>query len=90
MPTYEYYCEECGAHFELTKKVSEFSHRGDCPSCNSKNSGKLLISVGFTHGDCPSWLNGDVRNAIQGDNEKPLETRKEYNAYLKEKNIVKI
>lgn len=90
MPTYEYYCEECGSHFEIVCKLAEFSHLANCSACNSEKSGKLLLSKGFTHGDCPSWLDQSVRDAIQGDNEPPVETRKQYAQYLKEKNIVKI
>lgn len=89
MPTYEYECTRCGYEFEVICPVKDYAVTLTCPSCEM-NTAKLLISKGFTHGDQPSWINQDLRDSIQGDGEKPLETRKEYNDYLKEKNIAKI
>lgn len=36
----------------------------------------------------PAWINGDLRNAIQGDGEPPITTRKELDDYCKKKDIV--
>lgn len=36
MPTYEYECKKCGAHFEVTCHWEEREQKAECPECHSK------------------------------------------------------
>jgi putative FmdB family regulatory protein len=46
MPTYDYFCNDCGRKFELVEDVNEHmdehatSHR--CPSCSSQKVGRRV------------------------------------------------
>jgi putative FmdB family regulatory protein len=36
VPTYEYECEKCGAHFELRRSFTEDGSSADCPKCHAE------------------------------------------------------
>lgn len=86
MPTYEYRCETCAKEFEVVCPMSAHTTRTRCPRCGA--DAQQFFSKVVTHDDHPVWLNDNVRNQIQGDNEKPLETRSEYRRYCDAKGIV--
>jgi len=44
MPTYQYFCENCGNIFEQFSSISNFSRERECPICG--NSAQLKISGG--------------------------------------------
>lgn len=63
MPIFEYKCNDCGSKFEVLHKSSSNLEEVICPSCQSKNSKKLLssfsasiASAGFDSG--PSCADG--------------------------------
>jgi len=35
MPKYDYACEDCGAHFEQERPMSEATAPANCPVCNA-------------------------------------------------------
>ena len=86
MPTYEYRCETCAKEFEVVCPMSAHMSRVRCQSCGG-NADQFFSKV-VTHDDHPLWLNDNVRNQIQGDNEPPIETRKDYTQYCNERGIV--
>lgn len=54
MPIFEYKCKQCNAKFEVLHKSSLNQEEVSCPSCNSKESKKLLSSFsasGFSSSD---------------------------------------
>ena len=88
MPIYEYLCinEQCGRLMEHVCPVAEWRPEMPCPVCGSEMRHQLpLVAV---HDDHPRWLNDSVRTQIQGENEPPLETRKDYTQYCNERGIV--
>lgn len=40
MPVYEYLCKECGAKFEVLRKIGQY--HSNCPKCNSIQIEKKL------------------------------------------------
>ncbi|MCD6216997.1 zinc ribbon domain-containing protein [bacterium] len=54
MPDYDFYCEDCGHHFEKFFPID--SDRSDlkCPECSSKKIQRnfVSISMGNTKGSC--------------------------------------
>ena len=88
MPTYEYYCETCTNQFEIVCPMSVHVTRTRCPKCNAE-AWQTFTRVSV-HDDHPLWLNDEVRNQIQGDNEAPVETRSQYKRYMAEKGYVEV
>ena len=46
MPTYEYRCHACGAHFEAWQKITDDPIRV-CPSCGAQEVNRVLFPVGL-------------------------------------------
>lgn len=87
MPTYEYECIDCGNSEEMICSVNSFPDSIRCHVCGAIAQ-KVINFGGSILSDTPAWIDQTVRNQIQGDNEKPIETRAEYKKYLREHNIV--
>ena len=88
MPIYEYKCtnEFCHVLMEHICRVEDWKPELECPICGFEMRHQLpLVAV---HDDHPRWLNDNVRSQIQGEGEPPLETRKDYTQYCKERGIV--
>lgn len=86
MALYEFECSHCGHIEEAAFKIA------DCPEsipCSCGGTKKKIISGGYTHGDEPAWLDNSVREALQDSDairarkEKPIETRSDYNRWMK-------
>ena len=86
MPTYEYYCETCTKHFEVTCPMSAHMTRTRCPNCGAE-ADQTFTKVA-THDDHPVWLNDGVRTQVQGDDGPRLETRSALERYCRRRNIV--
>jgi len=57
MPYYQYQCEDCGEVFEKKLRFSEADDPQDCPTCQSKETRKLVTSFatgGFSTSFSPS------------------------------------
>lgn len=86
MPLYEYQCRNCGAIFEMFFPLKEWDVKPSCLQCGGP--GKKIISAQIQR-DEPTWLNNEVRECLQdAECEKPIETRTEYNRYLKDNGII--
>jgi len=90
LPLFDYECVNCGERQELAFKVAEFPESVKCPQC-----GEQAIKI-IVHGhgsiQCDSiigvpWLESAIDN-LQPDHERRLETRGEYNKYLKDKGMI--
>ena len=84
MPVYNYECE-CGRSYERVYKITKFPKTIKC-ECGKR--AKKVISEGIAaqlDGDVP-WLSSACE-VLQPAWERPLETRGEYNRYLKDRNI---
>jgi len=44
MPTYEYRCEKCGEHFEITCRMDEREALAKCPKCKAKKVTSVITS----------------------------------------------
>lgn len=87
MPVYEFECLECG---KITEKVFKID---DCPQrieCECGKTASKIISRSRIQCDSiydVSWLPSALLT-LQPDGERPIETRGEYNRYLKKKGII--
>ena len=85
MPIYEYECQSCDNIDELIEINYNSSKTKKCSECGGKS--KRIISTGAVHTDTPAWINDDLRGGIQGDDEKPIRTRKDLADVVAEKKI---
>ena len=89
MPIYEYKCinEDCSRTMERVCSITEWSPEVPCPICGCEMRHQLFPAA--VHDDHPKWLDDNVRNQIQGDdNAPPIETRSDYERHCKEKGII--
>jgi len=86
MPTYEYECPHC---HEVVEHVCQMAFRPEviiCPKCHEP---AIRIVSSFTpHDDHPVWLTNRLKATIQDDSERPIDGRKDLNAFCKKKGIV--
>jgi putative FmdB family regulatory protein len=86
MPIYEYKCKKCRRTIEAWYPVTHIPDRVKCPC--GKMAKKVLSRNGAIHTDGDvKWL-ASACKVMQRDGEKPIETRGEYERYLKENNYV--
>jgi putative FmdB family regulatory protein len=88
MPVYEFMCNGCKAVFDKFFKMDECPDRLLCPMCDKGEARKVIAFNGAIQSDTPAWINDHLREALQKDGEKPIETRTEYEKYLKDNNYV--
>ena len=56
MPLYEYECRECGAQFELLRRMNDADGDLRCPKCHGKDVERLVS--GFAAGKCAGASRG--------------------------------
>ncbi len=86
MPIYTYECSKCGT-FDLIMGIEESKPERTC-QCG-RMAKKVIASPNIkcdSMNDVP-WLKSAVEN-LQIKGEKPIETRQQYEKYLKDHNIV--
>jgi len=89
VPLYEFECDECKKVFEQFYKMDECPVWMDCPDRDCEGAAKKVLPSSYgVMGDHPTWLNDHVREVLQRDGERPIETRKEHDQYLKENGYV--
>lgn len=89
MPIYEYQCKNslCQWSGERICRISEHMSVIQCPKCGDE-APQLPPRVAV-HDDHPKWLDDNVRNQIQGDdNVAPIETRSDYEKHCKANGII--
>lgn len=86
MPLYEYQCPQCLDVSELFFKLDDVPESAPCPRCGS-NAHKILSCVAIERVE-PTWLDDQVRGAIQDESEPPIKDRHDLNRVVKEKNLV--
>lgn len=89
MPLYDFRCMECGWIQEDYALMNDSDPRAECRACGGMCEKIISFQGGFKT-DHPAWLNNQVRAALQGEGEKPIETRKEHDQYLKDNGIVQL
>lgn len=90
MPLYTFECRYCKAQNDRVFKINDCPDRIDCAICG--RDAKKIIVTGHGSIQCDSmigvpWLASAVQN-LQPDHERPVTTRGEYTAYLKEHGII--
>lgn len=88
MPIYEYECKTCNSTTETFASISDIPATVRCRSC--RGIAHRVLSRVAVHCDTATWINDDLRGCLQGDGEKPVETKSELKAYCKAKDIVPI
>ena len=53
MPTYEYACRRCGAHFDEVRPMAESTYDAECPDCGS--SARKVVTAPMVRGDAYDW-----------------------------------
>lgn len=90
MPLYDFICSDCRSRTEHLFKIAECPDEVPCMACGGI-SVKVIVP-GHGGAFCDSsidvpWLKSAVE-VLQPDHERPIETRGEYNRYLKDRNII--
>ena len=85
MPIYEYECLDCGHINEFIETKHNSPRLQKCYKCGGRS--KKIISAGHIHTDTPVWINNELRNSIQGDNERPIRNRKDLAEVVARKKI---
>lgn len=67
MPTYDYKCSKCNAHFEATHKIN--APRTTCPTCGDICE-KLILSPPATHGHMAIGREEAARSLLQNQKNK--------------------
>ena len=88
MPLYDFECMGCHQQVEVMRPITDDPEYLACNKCDSLMRKVILPGHGGikTDGDVP-WLASAVK-VLQPDHEQPIETRGEYNSYLKERGII--
>ena len=87
MPIYEYKCKRCR---RVTEKFYTVNQSPERVKCACGKMAKKILSRGAIRCDSindVSWL-PSARMVLQPDGERPIETRGQYNRYLKDNNLV--
>lgn len=87
MPTYVYRCPKCRQEVEHFCRIDDRPDALPCPLCGVM-AGRIVSFQGGLETETASWIDDNLRGALQGDGERPIETRSQYKTYLKEKGIV--
>jgi len=84
MALYDYECQECGNIDERFFRMSNIPKKTRCSLCGSPAIRIFLPGHGGIQTDTPTWIDESVRGALEGDNERPIRTRKDLAQKLKE------
>lgn len=86
MPLYAWRCEPHG-EFEAFYKMADKPAQAPCPVCGEPS--RQVLCIGGVQGDeLPSWFNEQARGCCQSVGDKPITSRSEYKAHLKDKGII--
>lgn len=55
MPTYNYFCNNCGATFERFRKISEREDGGECNTCGSAHTSQAVSAPSMISGSGGGW-----------------------------------
>jgi len=90
MPVYTYECGECGKIFDRSMSLKHLTHHVSCESC-AGDARKIIVPGYGIQDDHPVWLDDSIRQQLQDTDDptiKPIETRAEYNRYLRDNGII--
>lgn len=89
MPTYEYFCADCGLKFTDIRLMSERLHPAMCPEC--AGPGSFIISAPMvqvdTAQDVPWLADFAAKRKESRFGHRPIQTRTEYKQYLKDNDL---
>ena len=91
MPLYDYRCCECSKTFDKLVPLNRYDEDQECPECGGSASKIVTLGHGGIQDDHPVWLDESIVRQLQ-DTDDPglrrIETRTDYNTYLKDNSIV--
>ena len=86
MPLYEYQCPYCLEISELYFKLAEVPASHPCPVCETE-AHKIISCVAIERVE-PTWLDDQVRGAIQDESEPPIQDRQDLQRVVQEKGLI--
>jgi putative FmdB family regulatory protein len=89
MPLYQYHCKKCNTTTDFFSKISE---KPDFIICVcGEESGKILSASCVIGDEMPKWMrHPEVLGSLQNSAEKPIQSRSEYNRYIKQRGVEEI
>ena len=89
MPMYDYLCPACQHEQERFFRIAD---KPDTVPCLCGSNATKQLTIGGIEGDeLPAWArHPEAQGCLQARGERPLETRSEYNRYLKERGIAEV
>ena len=86
MPLYDYECQckDCGHIDERFYRMSAIPKKTKCSRCGGLSIRIFIPGHGGIQTETPTWIDESVRGSLEGDNEKPIKTRKDLARKLKE------
>ena len=89
MSLYTYSCEHCNKVMDKVFPIKDCPRTVECISCRRPAKKILVVGHGGFQSTEPSWLSSAC-DVLQPDNEPKLESRTEYNKYLKDRGLIPI
>ena len=86
MPLYTYACESCNREMDKVFPMKDCPHEVECVYCRAMAK-KILSASAIQTDNKVKWLQSACE-VLQKHGEKPLETRTEYNQYLKDNKLI--
>lgn len=86
VPLYEFECRKCAHIAEVYHSLLRSQNLTTCEECGG--TAVKIISAPNVQSDTPAWIDQNLRNMIQDDEEPPIETRTQLKKAEEEKGIV--
>lgn len=87
MPEYDFRCEFCESIFTEMHKIDDAPDNIKCYFCGG-NAPRIISFKGGLQTDHPKWIDNNLRNSIQTENEPPIESRKDLRRVVKQKDLI--
>lgn len=82
----DFECRICGHRFEKDINAMTAIDLMECPKCGKMECWRIITFRGGLRAD-PTWLDSACE-VLQPDGERPIESRSEFDKYLKKHDIV--
>jgi putative FmdB family regulatory protein len=88
MPLYGYSCKTCGRDFDRLLPLSRYNEEQICHQCGQIATKQMAL--GGIRDDHPIWLDNSIKSQLYDTDSPhiPIETRTDYNNFLKDNGIV--
>ena len=87
MPEYDFECEFCSSIFTEMHKISDAPDTIRCYFCGA-TARRIINFKGGLQTENATWIDHNLRNSIQSENEPPIETRSDLKRVVKQKDLI--